>query len=84
MDMTISIPDDIARKLQERAATSGQTLPAYAAKLVTDTVTKPTLDELLAPVRRQVEDSRMSDTELDDFLRDELEAHRREKKAKPA
>jgi hypothetical protein len=81
MEMVISIPDDVASKLRERAATSGQTMPAYAAKLVTDTLAKPTLDELLAPVRKQVAESGMSEAEVEDFLRDELAAHRRDKKA---
>jgi hypothetical protein len=38
----------------------------------------------MAPVRKQVAESGMSDEELDDFLRGELKAHRREKKAKSA
>jgi hypothetical protein len=36
----------------------------------------------MAPVRKQFADSGMSDEKLDDFLRGELDAHRREKKAK--
>ena len=36
-------------------------------------------DELLAPFRKQVAESGMSDDELDDFFRAELEAVRREK-----
>jgi hypothetical protein len=80
MDMTISIPDDVVARLQKRAAVSGQTLPAYTAKLVADTVTKPTIDELLAPVRADFAKSGMSEDAITDFLRGELEAHRREKK----
>ena len=55
MEMTISIADDIAAKLKERAAVSGQTVPAYTAQLVEETICKPrrlTVDEVLAPFRK--------------------------------
>jgi hypothetical protein len=79
--MTISIPDDVAARLEKRAAVSGQSLPAYTAKLVADTLTKPTIDEILAPVRDDFARTGMSEAETTDFLRGQLEAHRREKKA---
>jgi hypothetical protein len=82
MDMTISIPDDVAARLEKRAAVSGQTLPAYTAKLVADTVTKPTIDEILAPVRADFAQSGMNEDRTTDFLLGQLEAHRREKKDK--
>jgi len=37
-----------------------------------------------APFRRQVDESGMTDEELDAFFRAELDEHRREKKAKSA
>ncbi|HEY8748052.1 MAG TPA: hypothetical protein VIM11_08760 [Tepidisphaeraceae bacterium] len=76
--MTISIPEEVALKLKERAATSGQSVPAYAAQLVIDTVTKPTIDELLAPIRTDFAKSGMTEDELLSFFRGELEAHRQE------
>ena len=82
MEMLISIPDSVLSLLKQRAATNGQTVTDYTSKLVADTVTSPTVDEVLAPFRKQVAESGMSDDELDDFLRGELEAHRYEKKAK--
>jgi hypothetical protein len=82
MDMTISIPDDVVARLEKRAAISGQTVPAYAAMLVADTVTKPTIDELLEPVRDDFANTGMSEDEIADFLRGQLEAHRQEKKVR--
>jgi hypothetical protein len=82
MDMLISISDDVAVKLKERASTSGQSAQAYAAKLVADTLSKPTIDELLAPVRADFAKTGMSEDQLNDFMAGELEAHRREKKAR--
>lgn len=84
MEMTISISDDVALKLEERAATCGQSAQAYAAKLVADMLTRPAIDELLAPVRADFAKTGMSEDQLNDFMVGELEAHRREKKAKSA
>jgi hypothetical protein len=70
MDMTISIPEDVAARLQEQAARSGQTMPAYTARLLAETVKRPTVDDVLAPFRKQVAESGMSDQELDSFLED--------------
>lgn len=82
MDMTISIPDDLAHKLQERAAVSGQTVPAYTAQLLAETIAKPTIDELLAPVRNDFAKSGMTEEELLQFGREILTAVRQDKKAK--
>jgi hypothetical protein len=84
MDMTISIPDHVAVKLQERAAVSGQTITVYTARLVAETVDKPTIDELLAPVRADFAKSGMTEDELLDFGRKMLTAARQDKKAKSA
>ena len=82
MDMTISIPDEIALKLKERAAVSGQTVPAYTAQLVAETVVKPNIDELLAPVRDDFAKTGMTEDDLLEFGREMLTAVRQEKKAK--
>jgi hypothetical protein len=84
MDMTISIPDNVVARLQERAAVSGQTVPAYTARLIAETITKPTIDELLAPVRADFAATGMSEDELLNLGREALAAVRDEKKAKCA
>ena len=45
-------------------------MPAYTARLLAETVKRPTVDEVLAPFRKQVAASGMSDQELDSFLED--------------
>jgi len=76
---------EIARtKLAERAAQNGQDVAAYASGLVEQAVTRPTVDEILAPYRKQVAESGMSDEELDDYHRGLLGNVRSEKKAKSA
>lgn len=71
-------------RLAEQAASNGTDIAAVAADLIEQAVAQPTVNDLLAPFRKQVAESRMSDAELDAFFHHELESHRREKKAKPA
>lgn len=82
--MTISIPitPQTEIKLRQRASASGQDVAAVASEILEQAVSRPTVDEVLAPFRQQVADSGMSDVEVDDFFRAELEAERREKKEK--
>jgi hypothetical protein len=80
--VTLRLSERARIKLAEQAANRGQDISAVASDLIEHAVTQPTIEEIMAPVRKQVVESGMSDEELDDFLRGELEAHRREKKAK--
>ena len=82
--VTLRLSEHALAKLREKAANSGQDLSTVASRLIEQAITQPTVDELLAPFRKQVAESGMSDEELDAFLRKELEAHRREKRAKSA
>jgi predicted transcriptional regulator len=84
MNVTISLPDDVAKKLEQRAAGMGQSVPAYASRVVADNVTRPTLDEILAPVREDFVRSGMTDAELMDLGRIALAEARQAKKAKSA
>jgi hypothetical protein len=73
MTLSISLSSQAETKLKERAAAEGKDV-VYASELVENAVTKPTLDEILAPFRREVDASRMTDQRLDQFydgLRDE-------------
>jgi hypothetical protein len=55
-------------KLAQRAAETGKPLNEYASELIEHAVNTPSLDEVLAPVRAEFEDSGMSDDELSDVL----------------
>jgi chorismate mutase len=52
--------------------------------VLANAITAPTIDEVLAPVRKQVAESGMSDEELDSFFRGILQEVRAEKNAKSA
>jgi hypothetical protein len=84
MDMTISIADEVAIKLGERAAVSGQSAPAYAARIVAESVIKPTIDELLSPVRDDFRNTRPTDDELMEVGRHALAAVRQSRQAERA
>jgi len=64
MTLSVTLPPEIEAKLRERAAKNGQPLEVYASKILQEAITAPTIDELLAPVRKQVAESGMSEDEL--------------------
>lgn len=88
MTLTIQLPPEAEKKLRDRAAQNGLEPDAYARKLIEQglkggheapSAGQPgtTLDEVLAPFRREVEESGMTDDELRAFfteVRDEVRA----------
>jgi hypothetical protein len=60
----ILLPPDAEEMLRRRAAASGEDAGSYAARLLQESLSSPTVDELLAPFRRQVEESSITDDEL--------------------
>jgi hypothetical protein len=73
----LRLSDRARAKLAEQTANSGQDISALASHLIENAVTRPSIAEIMGPVWKQVAESGMSDTELDDFLRGEIEAYRR-------
>jgi pyruvate carboxylase len=82
--VTLRLSDRARARLTEQAANSGQDISSVASDLIEHAVSRPSIAEIMAPVRKQVAESGMSNEELDNFLRGELDAHRRAKKAKSA
>ena len=64
MAITITLSRETERKLQARASQKGLEVSAYLGRLVEKEVQKPTLSEILAPFRQQVQTSGISDEEL--------------------
>lgn len=73
--LTVRISDAAREKLAQRAAATGKDVADCAAQIIEDAVTKPDLDEVLAPVRQQFARSGMSEDDLSDLL--EAAKHRR-------
>lgn len=68
MDLTVPISFDVATKLRERAASAGKAPEKYAAEVLARELTRPSLDELLLPIRQEVEESGMTEDQLADLL----------------
>ena len=87
--MSISIPlsPDAEAKLRERAEAAGEEITSFAARVLYEAITTPSVDELLSPFRKQVAESGMPDDQLDDFyddLRDKVWDEQQAKRTKPA
>ena len=87
--MSISIPlsPEAEARLRERAEAAGEDITSFAARVFHDALTAPSVDELLVPFRKQVEDSGMTDDQLDNFyegLRDKVWDEHQTKRAKSA
>jgi len=87
----IPLPAEVEARLRERAKARGEDVSAVAARMLEDalnstTMNSATVDELLAPFRRQVEESGIRDDELDrlgEELRDEVWREAQTPKARP-
>lgn len=82
--MRLRLTQKAKDKLTEQAAESGRPLDEIASELLEQAVTRPTIAELLAPVRADFAGSGMSDEEVMKLGRRELDALRQERKANPA
>ena len=82
--LQIPLSPDTEAKLRERARANGEDVSAYAARLLSDALSAPSVDELLAPFRKQVEESGISDGELDQLGEELRREVRQEKQARKA
>jgi predicted transcriptional regulator len=70
MSLTIELPAETERELSALAKESGRTPEAVAVELLERHLALRTMDEILAPFRKQVAESGMSEEELDAFFQD--------------
>lgn len=79
MTITIDLPPDVEASVKTQAAKEGLPLEDYVTSLVQegtkrrdriDLLAEKPFNEILAPLRCNVEDSGMSDEELDDLFTD--------------
>ncbi len=85
MTITILLTDEEQRHLAERAARNGRDLAEYVRLLIERDIQEPVaVDQALAPFRRQVEESGMSDDELGDFFEEVREEVWHEKHGRPS
>jgi len=92
MTITIDLPPDVEASVKTQAAKDGLPLEDYVTSLVQEgtqrrdrieLLAEKSFEEILAPFRRNVEDSRMSDEKLDDLFTTARKESSRTRKERP-
>lgn len=82
MSVVLELKPELEKKLRQKADANGSLLSAYVATVLEEHVDSgPTLDEILAPVRKQFDDSGMTEDELDEFMNEIREEAYQERRA---
>ena len=68
MSLTVPISREVEAKLQAKAAGAGIDVQTFAARALERIALKPSLDEVLAPLRAEFEATGMSEDELTKLL----------------
>ena len=76
--LTIDIDPQTEARLRRQAEAAGTDLTGYVARLVREAAGRPSLDETLAPLRREFAASGMSDAELTDLISTAQAGYRRD------
>ncbi len=82
MTVTLSLPPEMEKKLQERAAASGDDVAGFVHRLIEKELTFQAVNDALAPFRKQVEESGITDEELTKFFEEVRDEVWREKHGK--
>ena len=70
MTITIDLPKEVETALKKRALADGTDIQSYILETLKIKAFKPSLEEILAPVRLDFEESGMSEDELNVLLDD--------------
>jgi hypothetical protein len=86
MSITINLNPEEERQLSERAARNGEDVANFVRGLIAREIQTPetSLDEVLAPVRRQFEESGMTDAELATLVEEVREDIWQEERGRPS
>jgi len=80
--LTIHLPKDISVELAKKAKSSGKNVAEYVEDLVSKQVKRPSLDNILSPIRDGFEKSGMSEAELEQLIDREVKAVRAERRSR--
>jgi ethanolamine ammonia-lyase small subunit len=81
--LTLKLTQRTRDSLEEKARQCGQDIAVVASDLLERVVSRPTIDEILAPILEEARKRGMNDGDIDVLLRAELEAHRRGQPSEP-
>jgi pyruvate/oxaloacetate carboxyltransferase len=84
MTLTIPISPEAEAKLIAKAAAAGVDVTTFAAQTLERAASKPTLEEILAPLRSEFERSGMTEDELIELLEQAKHEARAERRARRA
>lgn len=87
MTISIALSPQTEAILRVQAQAAGEDISSFAARVLDEALATRNVDELLAPFRRQVTDSGMTDEALDEFyegLRNNVWQEPQPKRARPA
>lgn len=68
MAITLELEPEVESRLEKKAKDKGFEIEVYVKKLIEKDVSPEALNEILAPVRKEFQESGMTEDELDDFL----------------
>jgi hypothetical protein len=80
MALKVPLSDDAEARLRERALAAGVDAETYAARVLEQQLSRPSLEEVLAPLREEFEASGMTEDELVELLEEakhDMRAERR-------
>lgn len=80
MVLSIEIDPETEARLRAQASAAGKDVDAYVAELVQRAAAQSSVDEMLAPLRRQFAESGTSEQELTAQIQAAVDAYRAEKK----
>lgn len=84
MELTLSLSPEAESKLKAKAAAAGVDVATYAANTLERVATRPSLDEVLAPLRAEFERSGTNEDELTELLEQAKHEARAEQHARKA
>lgn len=71
MSVVLELKPEIEEALQKKAKANGFEINLYVEKLIEKDIDRTkTIDEILAPVRQEFEESGMTEDELDEFIKE--------------
>ena len=84
--MTLSIPitPDTEQRLKAKASAEGIDLTTYAARALERAASRPTIDEVLAPLREEVENSGVTEEQLTGLLEEVKHEQRAQRQGRKA
>ena len=69
----ILLPDTLGTRLENEAHRRGVDASQFASQILERALASPSLEEILAPFRKQVQDSGLTDEQLDALFQDARE-----------